>query len=176
MTKPEYEILAQNLIGEAIEKIEYFEIKYDGYETDFEDDKHYDSLDYGANLFMESGNVFGFIWGDEFFQYGVSILRNPLQSEVSECREIDVSISSKWNRYIGKKIIKSEVDWGWVKESGFFKTKIYYPQSIVLTFEGGDLVIISAFEIREDTRFGMADNITVFFSKESAFKYGALNA
>lgn len=176
MTKPEYEILAQSLIGEAIDKIEYFEIKCDGYETDFNDDNHYDSLDYGVNLFMESGKVFGFIWGDEFFQYGVSILRNPLQSEVSECREIDVSTSSKWNRYIGKKIVKSKVDWGWVKESSFFKRNIYYPQNILLTFEEGYLAIISAFVIREDTHFGMADNITVFFTKECAVMYGALNA
>ena len=176
MTKSEYEILAKNLIGEEVQKIEYFEIKYDGYETDFENNEHFDSLDYGANLFMESGKVFGFIWGDEFFQYGVSILKTPLQSEVSECREVDVSKSPKWNRYIGKKIINSQIDWGWVKESGLFKKKIFYPQSVVLTFEGGYLIVISALEIRDNSHFGMADNITVFFSKESAVKYGALNA
>jgi len=176
MTKSEYETLAKNLIGEVIQKIEYFEIKYDGYETNFEDDKSFDSLDYGINLFMESGKVFGFIWGDEFFQYGVSILSTPLQSEVSECREVDVSKSSKWNPYIGQEIINSQVNWGWVKESGLFKKKIYYPQSIVLTFGGDDIIVISALEIQDGSHFGMADNITVFFKKESAVKYGALNA
>ena len=35
MTKSEYEALAKSLIGEKIQRIEYFEINYDGYETDF---------------------------------------------------------------------------------------------------------------------------------------------
>lgn len=176
MTKFEYETLAESLIGEKIRRVEYFEINYEGYETDFLGDEGFDSLDYGANIYMESGQVFGFIWGDEFFQYGVSILKIPLQSKLSECREVEVSKSKKWNQLIAKQIISIRVDWGWVKESGLFKKKIYYPQSIVLKFEGGGLVIISALEIRDQSHFGMTDNITVFFDMPNAIKYGALNA
>ena len=176
MTKSEYETLAEILIGEEIQKVEYFEINYDGYEIDFSGSESFDSLDYGVNLYMASGQVFGFIWGDEFFQYGVSILKAPLQSEVSECREVEVSNSKNWNLLIGKKITNVRVDWGWVKESGLFKKKIYYPQSIVLQFEGSGLVVISALEVQDGTHFGMSDNITVFFDKPNAIKYGALNA
>ena len=125
---------------------------------------------------MASGQVFGFIWGDEFFQYGVSILKTPLQSEVSECREVDVSNSKNWKPLIGKAITNTQIDWGWVKESGLFKKKVYYPQSIVLSLGGDEIVIISALEIQDGTHFGMADNITVFFDESNAVKYGALNA
>ena len=176
MNKSEYEELVESLIGEEIQKVEYFEINYEGYETDFFGSECFDSLDYGANLHMVSGQVFGFIWGDEFFQYGVSILRAPLQSEVSECREIDVSKSNNWKPLIGMAITNTQIDWGWVKESGLFKKKIYYPQSIVFNLEGGGLVIISALEVQDSTHFGMADNITVFFDESNAVKYGALNA
>ena len=176
MTKSEYEALAKSLIGEKIQRVEYFEINYDGYETDFSGEESFDSLDYGLNCHMWSGHVFGFIWGDEFFQYGVSILKTPLQSEVSECREVDVSNSKNWKSLIGKVITNAQVDWAWVKESGLFKKKIYYPQSIVLSLEGCELVVVSALEIQDGTHFGMADNITVFFDEPSAVKYGALNA
>lgn len=175
MTESDYETLVQSLVGERILKIEYFEINYDGYETDFSGSECFDSLDYGTNLHMVSGQVFGFIWGDEFFQYGVSILKTPIQSKVSECREVDVSNSKNWNPLLGKVITNAQIDWGWVKESGIFKRKVYYPQSIVLNLEGGELVIISALEIQDDKHFGMADNITVFFDEPNAVKYGALN-
>ncbi|BFM49016.1 hypothetical protein [Marinomonas sp. THO17] len=176
MTKTEYENLVELLVGEEIHKVEYFEINYDGYETDFSGSGSFDSLDYGANLHMASGQVFGFIWGDEFFQYGVSVLKTPLQSEVSECRKVEVSNSKNWKLLIGKTITSTLIDWSWVKESGLFKKKVYYPQSIVLNLEGGGLVIISALEIQDGTHFGMADNITVFFDEPNAVKYGALNA
>ena len=176
MTKSEYETLAKSLIGESLQKVEYFEIKYDGYETDFSGEESFDSLDYGVNCHMSSGKVFGFIWGDEFFQYGVSILAASLKSEVGECREVEVSDSKNWSPLVGHEITSVNVGWGWVKESGLFKKKIDYPQSIVLNFDGGGFVVISALEIQDGASFGMADNITVFFDKPNAIKYGALNA
>jgi len=39
MTQSEYEVLAQSLIGETVHKVEYLEIKSDGYETDFDQGK-----------------------------------------------------------------------------------------------------------------------------------------
>ncbi len=176
MTKNEYESLVQLLDGEKIQQVEYFEIRYDDYETDFYSRSNFDSLDYGLNRKMRSGQVFGLIWGSEFTQYGVSVLQNSLQSEVSECREIDVTSPPKWSPLCNAKIAETEVDWSWVKVVGLFKKKIDYPQRITLIFENGAVLVVSAFEIREDTHFGMADNITVFFNRESALKYRALNA
>ncbi|WP_035016063.1 hypothetical protein [Catenovulum agarivorans] len=176
MTKEEYLNLVNALEGEKLISVEYFEINYEGYQTEFAGNSSYDCLDYGVNLKMQSGKVFGFIWGSEFTQYGVSILEKPLQSEVAECREIDVTRSSNWCQLIDDEVKTAEVVWHWVKEVGLFKKKTYYPQSIVLTFKSGGVVIISALEISDNSHWGMADNIVVFFNHASAQSYGALNA
>ncbi len=125
---------------------------------------------------MESGKIFGFIWGGEFAQYGVSILNASLQSEVSECRKVDVTNASNWSGLVGATIANVEVVWQWVKEAGLFKKKIYYPQSVVIIFSSGKRVVVSAMEIREKSYWGMADNITVFFDANVASQFGALNA
>ena len=176
MTKEEYLNLVSALEGEKLTSVEYFEINYEGYQTEFTDSSSYDCLDYGVNLKMKSGKVFGFIWGSEFTQYGVSILETPLQSEVTECREIDVTRSSNWRPLINDEVKTAEVVWSWAQEVGLFKRKTYYPQSIVLTFKSGEAVVISALEISDNSHWGMADNIVVFFNLASAQSYGALNA
>ncbi len=176
MTKQEYLSLVSSLEGETLISVEYFEISYEGYQTEFAENSDYDCLDYGVNLKMQSGKVFGFIWGSEFTQYGVSVLEAPLQSEVTECREIDVTQSSNWRKLINDEIQTTKVVWHWVKEVGLFKKKTYYPQSIVITFKSGEVIAISALEISDNSHWGMADNIVVFFNQTSAQSYGALNA
>ncbi|WP_414432644.1 hypothetical protein [Alcanivorax sp. IL2] len=176
MTKEEYLSLVSGLEGETLVSVEYFEIDYEGYQTEFAQDSDFDCLDYGINLKMRSGKVFGFIWGSEFAQYGVSVLEESLQSEVAECRKVDVTHSSNWRQLVGDEIQVTEVVWHWVKEVGIFKKKIYYPQSIVIKFTSGGLVVISALEISDNSNWGMADNIVVFFDQASAQSYGALNA
>ncbi len=176
MTKEEYLSFVSSLEGESLISVEYFEINYEGYQAEFTENSDYDCLDYGVNLKMKSGKVFGFIWGGEFTQYGVSVLAAPLQSEVSECREIDVTKSSNWRQLIGEEIDTTQVVWHWVKEVGLFKKKTYYPQSVVLTFKSGRVVIISTLEISDNSHWGMADNIVVFFNQATARNYGVLDA
>ncbi|MGI0118259.1 hypothetical protein [Zooshikella sp. RANM57] len=176
MTQEEYLNIASKLESEILVSVEYFEINYEGYQTEFTENSDYDCLDYGINLKMQSGKVFGFIWGSEFTQYGVSILEQPIQAEVSECREVDVSQSSNWCKIVGSQIQNIEVIWHWVKEVGFFKKKTYFPQSVVITFSSGKVVVISALEISDSSHWSMADNIVVFFNQSSAHNYGALNA
>jgi len=176
LTKQDFLNIARALEGEIPISVEYIEINYEGYQTDFAGRSEYDCLDYGINLNMQSGKVFGFIWGSEFTQYGVSILRQPLQTELKECREVVVSKSSNWSNVVGSEIQRVEVVWQWVKESGFFKKKRYYPQSVVLVFGSDKTVIISALEISDSSYWGMADNIVVFFNQNSARNYGVLNA
>lgn len=176
MTKEEYLYLVSALEGETLISVKYFEINYEDYQTEFTENSDYDCLDYGINLKMQSGKVFGFIWGSEFTQYGVSVLNTSLQSEVAECREFDVTQSSNWCQIIDDEIQTAEVVWHWVKEVGLFKKKTYYPQSILLTFKSGEVVVISALEMSDNSHWGMADNIVVLFNKESAQSYGALNA
>jgi hypothetical protein len=176
MNKDLYLNLASKLVGEVPILVEYFEIEYEGHESPFSESTEYDALDYGINLRMSSGNVFGFFWGSEFTQYGVSILESDLWSEVTECRKIDVSMSKNWSHLVNREIENVEVIWQWVRYGGIFKKKIYYPQSVVLQFSGNVCVIISAMEITDTSHWGMADNIVVFFNENVAGRYGALNA
>jgi hypothetical protein len=61
MNKDLYLNLASKLVGEVPILVEYFEIEYEGHESPFSESTEYDALDYGINLRMSSGNVFGFI-------------------------------------------------------------------------------------------------------------------
>jgi hypothetical protein len=176
MTKREFLNIARGLEGEIPISVKYFEIDHEEYSSDFTKDSKYDCLDYGINIKMQSGKVFGFIWGSEFTQYGVSILRQSLQTELKKCREVDVSKFSNWTNMMYCEIQKVEVVWQWVKESGFFKKKRFYPQSVVLVFDSEKTVVISALEISDSSHWGMADNIVVFFDQNSARNYGVVNA
>ena len=109
MTKGEYLNLVSALEGETLISVEYLAINYEGYKTEFAENSDYDCLDYGVNLKMQSGKVFGFIWGSEFTQYGVSVFETPLQFEVTECREINVTQSSNWRQIINDEIENAEV-------------------------------------------------------------------
>lgn len=176
MTKQEYLRLISSLEGETLVSVEYFEICYEGQKAEFTENSDYDCLEHGVNLKMQSGKVFGFNWGDEFTQFGVSVMETPLKSEVTTCREVNVSQSSNWCQLIDGEIKTAEVVWHWVKEAGLLKKKTYYPQSVVLTFKSDEVVVISALEISDDSHWCMADNIVVFFDQASARSYGALSA
>lgn len=175
MTKDEYLNLVKAIEGETLLSVEYFEIDYGGPQTDFTEKSDYDCLDFGVNLKMLSGKIFGLIWGSEFLQYGVSVLEAPIQSEVNEYRQIDVTHSSNWSQIVGNEVRDAYVVWHWEKEVGPFKKKTYYPQSIALKFKSSQIVIISALEIEHNRHWGMADNIVVFFSQASANKFGVMN-
>ena len=59
MTKLEYEEVAQRLMGERIQRVDYFEIDYEGGKEYWNADSAFDSLDYGLDLEMASGAVWG---------------------------------------------------------------------------------------------------------------------
>ncbi len=172
MMQEEFESKVHSLIGERISRVKYFEIDYEGGKEYWNFNSGFDSLDYGLDLEMESGAVKGIIWGSEFYQYGISLVSVSLDTELKSSRKIDVTEISRWHKLIGSEIKNVKVIWSWIKEVGLFKNKIYYPQDLVLTLSNNKVVYISALEIREDTYFGMADNITIFFDKVTACRYG----
>lgn len=171
MRKEEFELKVRSLIGEIVEEVFYFEIEYENGEELWNSDEDFDSLDYGFDLVMASGITKGFIWGSEFYQYGVSLLSNSLDSELSAGSKIEVSSRSRWRDLIGLKVENARIIWSWVKEDGLFKKKYYYPQDVILTFEGGKEVLISATEIRDGKAYGFSDNITIVFDNVVSKKY-----
>jgi len=90
----------------------------------------------------------------------------------NEYRCIDVSKTSEWGDFLNTKITDVRIVWSWVKESGFFKRKILYPQELIFSFDNNRNIFISALQIETDDSFiGMTDNITVFFDKDIAKKF-----
>ena len=172
MKKEEFESSIQNLVGEIIQRVSYFEIAYENGKEYWNSEPEFDSLDYGLDLKMGSGVTKGIMWGGEFYQYGISLVPASLDSQLKGNRKLDVSTVSRWQELIGSRIKSAKVVWPWVKEHGLLKEKFYYPQDLILTFLGGKKVYISALEIRENKPCGLADNITVFFDKTIASKYG----
>jgi hypothetical protein len=172
MNREEFDSIAESLIGETIVSVSYFEIAYENSKQMWCYDPDYDSLDYGLDLVMESGETKGIIWGSEFCQYGVSINSASLSTQLKGVHKINVSNNSRWQNLIGEKILSSKVVWSWVKESGLFKPKVYYPQDLELTFSDNKKVYVSALDIQEKMPTPMSDNLVVFFNREEARKYG----
>lgn len=131
----------------------------------------FDSLDFGLDIEMVSEKNFSFTWGSEFYQYGISLKAENLSQIVPDANKIEVTNISRWTDKIGLSIVDAKITWSWVKESGLFKKKIYYPQELTLTFSDCSKVIISALEIREDEPLSLADNITIFFNEHTAKQY-----
>lgn len=68
-----------------------------------------------------------------------------------------------------------DVFWSWCEESGKPETRIYYPQDVLLRFDGDMEIVISALEIRDgDWSVGMMDHITVFKDLHMAKKFKCL--
>jgi hypothetical protein len=172
MNREEYELIAAGLIGETIVSVSYFEIAYENSKQMWSHDPEYDSLDYGLDLIMKSGKTKGIIWGSEFCQYGVSVNSDSLSTQLQGVQKINVSKNSRWQNLIGEEILNTKILWSWVKESGLFKSKVYYPQDLELSFSYNRKVYISALDIQEKKPTPMSDNLVVFFNREDARKYG----
>jgi len=174
MTKQEFENMIQALVSQRIAKVIYYEIDYAKInvqsveEPSWNLDSRFDSLDFGLELVMESGDSYKIMWGEEFIQYGLSVKLN-VREDTGAMKAWDVTNSVRWQKLIGKKISRVKVFWSWVESNSI---RSNYPQDIEIVFENGEQVFISAFEFRTDgSRFFSMDNITLFFDKSVASEF-----
>jgi len=175
MTRDEYEKIAGSLIGKTIAGTRYYEIDYGNGEFHFFDDPRFDSLDHGLEIELSTGGHFSITWGAEFEQYGISLNSDALSTILSGGRSLDVSHTPRWKPIVGRTVRSVDVFWSWCQESGRPETRVYYPQDLLLEFEGKKPIVISALEIREGDRFmGMIDHITVFDDIETAKRFKCL--
>ncbi len=175
MTKEEYETIARQLVGRTIKKVFYHEVDYSDDKYHFFDDSRFDTLDYGLEFELDTGKFLFITWGSEFYQYGISIVDGRLSSIVTSSRYLDVNKSKRWQNLISRRIDSLEIFWCWCEKSGNPGYRIYYPQDLLLRFEGNYDLVISALEIRDDDfAMGMMDNITVFDDIEMAKKHNCL--
>ena len=174
MTPAEFEKRVKELVGHRIARVRYHEIDYhDANGKPLPDPMwswcpDFDSLDHGLDFTMEDGTVFYLTWGAEFEQYGLTIQRDALH-DVSAVRVWDVTGCSRWTPLLGQEITAAGTFWSWISPGENGAERSDYPQDIQLTFESGERVFLSAYEVREDGfRMGMMDNVTVFFDSTVA--------
>jgi len=175
MNRDEYENKASRLIGNRITKVVYHEINYFDGEFHFFDDARFDSIDHGLELELGTSDRLSITWGAEFYQYGISLVDGSIFKVVSESRHLDASQTKRWRTVLDKAIESIEVFWSLCEEHGRPETRVYYPQALLLLFEGEQTRIISALEIRDDGFvMGKMDNITVFDGIHIAKYFNAL--
>ena len=168
MDRDEFEIQCQELVGNVVIQVLYYEIEYQNGEQFWNRDPRFDSLDYGLDLVTKDGKIFSVIWDNKFFPYGISIKNDSLENFLRSANIIVVSNSSRWQDVLGQEIVMTSVIWSWVNERNS-EEKIYYPQDLVIRFESGQEIFLSALEISDDNSYShMADNITVIFDKSVA--------
>jgi len=175
MTRDEYETNARRLIGNTISKVVYHEIDYRVNQYHFFDDPRFDSLDFGLELELGTGQFLSITWGKEFDPYGVSLIDGRFSTVAPQARSLDVSETTRWKALLGRPIESVDVFWYGCWESGKPVTRVDYPQDLLLRFEGDQARVISALEIRENNWFmGMMDHITVFDDLEMARRFKCL--
>lgn len=178
MTKAEYETQVQQLVGHRVVDVRYHECLYideDGSLLTgslWNKNREFDSLDHGMDLEFSDGSMCHVTWGDEFEQYGLSIKWTP-QRYVDTIRIWQVAQESRWRPLLNQRIVSAGMYWSWWQEQNDPK-RLYYPQSLQLTFENSAQVFLSALEIRDDgSRMGGTDHITVFFERKAAVEFDA---
>ena len=165
-----YEKPIKELIGKSILDVNYYEIDYG---EPLWDETEYHSLDYGIEIIMSDKNSYYFIWGNEFTQYDVKFRKGEILTEFiaeNSAKKYNVTENQEWTELIGRKICGIKSFWSYCSLINEGKQN-HYPQDVQINFENGKNIWISAFEIRDETNFGMQDHITIFFDKQTAEKY-----
>jgi hypothetical protein len=175
ITRDEYDKDARRLIGNTITKVVYHEIDYLDGKYHFFDDYSFDSLDYGLELELGTGQFLFITWGSEFIQYGVSLIHDRFSTVELPSRFVDVSEISRWKPLLGRQVISVDVFWSWWEEYSNPEIRIYYPQDLLLRFDGDQERVISALEIRDGhISHPMMDNITIFYDVQIAKRFTSL--
>ena len=164
--KQKYDLQLSELIDQKIKEVYYWEIDYDTDSPEYDcGDSH--SLDFGVSFITETNEEFYIIWDKQYFQFDIKFSKGSFRSEMKEGTNPkihDVSKHPLWVELINHPIKSAESIWD-------NQTKA--PREIVTTFDNNKTVIFSCIEVRKDgTVFEFADHISVFFSLESARRFG----
>ena len=172
LTKEDYVAHLNTIVGCRLARVRYYECAFDNPGPLWSWDSRFDSLDFGLDLEMDDGAVFQFLWGWGFVEHDIA-LNNPERTpeEIAAWRVWEVSETSRWHDFVGKRISSIDVFWSGTRASTDDQWT-EYPQDLRLTFETGQRVYLSALEIWDDGGFvGQQDNLTVFFDEATAKEF-----
>jgi hypothetical protein len=166
-----FEQRAKELSGQHIAKVRYFDIPDPDDTASWNvNTEPFDLLAFGLDLEMQTGRVFGFTWGSEFIQYGLSFHSHSLKDELLNASSLDVSNQSRWVSLLHQRIHQATIYWHTFVRDGVQKR---FPQDLELIFESGAKVFICAriYQTTSDELFPFADEIAVIFNDQLAQQY-----
>ena len=165
-----YEQALQDIIGNQIQRIHYYEILYDRPLYDA-DDHH--SLDYGLQFTLTNGQQIYFIWDSTYLSHHLKFEVGSIEQEFNTGSSIgvyEVSQHEEWLPFLHVPITAARSHWSYLTTfKGWFKKgeRTYFPETIELTFEHQKSIFIAAIEIREKGDImGAMDHVSVFFDRE----------
>jgi len=167
-----YDQELQQLIGDSIRMVTYYEIDYGEPSYDCGD---YHSLDYGLQIELTSGDSFYVIWDSLFCQHDLKVkignIRQELKTPFDGISEYPLVDNKKWDPLLNQKIASVKSYWSYYQYQGENK-KHFFPQDLELIFENDKRVYFSAIEItKKDVVVPFADHITVIFDRAIADQY-----
>ena len=165
----------QMLVGLTIRAIIYGEVKYfadeEGnninpepcYKTKYPD---IDTLDHSIYFKSDNKTIYIF-WDNTFVCYGLLSKQLDLTETTNDYEQKwDVSSDSKWQPFIGQKIVDFKILWEetWISNlDGTNKVYTTYPQTFEIKMENGKSIFITASELKDsdDEYYSQMDNLLV---------------
>lgn len=158
----------RSLVGRRIVSVSYFEITTADDVPLWDGDPDFDTLDHGLELRFDDGDRCWITWGWKFYSYSLEIEINTSEDR-TRMRERDAS-ETRWSGLLQRQITGAQIYWAWQESAA--DGRRWGPQDLELTFDGGQVVFISALEVWSARQaLGEADTITVFFDADVARRY-----
>ena len=163
------EEILREMLGHSIVAVTYHEIDYgDALPMWNRESPSFDSLDFGLTLRLDDDSVFHVAWGHEYAEYNISVARG-----LREYGDRTWDATSRWSARLKQPIVEARLVW---RPAELEESSPQCPLSVVLRFQDGGAVVISAFEFRRDDnfKFAMTDHVTVFFDEAEARRFDLL--
>jgi len=169
MTRECFEKDVQELVGLQLRRVRYYESQGDW--PSWNTDPDFDSVEQGLDLIGPDASH-SITWDATFWSYGLRIRSGTLVDFLSAGQFNDVSEESRWSDFLGQRVSDARLIWEPIPDPLAQEGEVY-PQHLVLTFEAGDQVYLSAAAPQGPRApfFGMSDRVAVLFDQELARLY-----
>ncbi|MFC4456556.1 hypothetical protein [Deinococcus sonorensis] len=169
MNRESFEQDLQLLVGLQLKRVRYYASP--GGWPSWHAHPDFDSLEQGLDL-IGHGAAHSVTWDATFWSYGLRVRSGTLVDVLSAGQFHDVSEESRWSAFLGQQVRDARFVWEPVPDP-LAEAGDVYPQHVVLTFEHGGQVYLSAAAPQEPQApfFGMSDHVVVLFDQDHARHY-----
>ena len=170
--RDELERRVARLIGRRLVRVHYYELRYETGQPAYRRG-NLDELDFGVDLLVEPAATFQVTWDDQFYPYGLTVRPGSLGEYLLDPAVWDVTQGGGWAALVGARITAARLHWVTADQAESDHPPLSYPQDLVLEFETGPPVYLSAaqYDPERDTLSDGYDGLVVLFGPELARHY-----